>query len=284
MTLRPSPGSKAQQPAAGCRLQERAPARRERPRQRRGRRSRSASAAARAARVIGRSVSVSPMPSWSAHISALGHAEVAEPHGTQPVDPRGERPDQLRQLVRGDEVQRAAHRPGLDERPLAPQGVAHGVPGEAVDPGVERELGRAHDLGVDGNVVPDNVEPSRRREARSARCWRSSRRAARRSQVVSIMPTPYRAGRKDVTGTRRLLRLLVTHEVGWSLARPPCPPAGQKRARRRRDHHRIGDWHGVARRRGSVMRRGARRPARARVQSVGDPVRRSRLHRLVRRW
>ena len=126
-----------------------------------------ASASPSAARVIGVSVSTSPIPSWRASISSRGHLEVAEPERAHPVDPRAEGADQLRQLVGGDQVQRPAHRPGLDQRPVAPQGVADVVPGHPVDAGMDRQLGRADDLRLDGDVV--RTTSSIRRAARASR-------------------------------------------------------------------------------------------------------------------
>ncbi len=87
--------------------------------------------------------------------------EVAEPQRPQPVDPRAQRGDQLRQLVRRDEVERPPHRPGLDQRAVAPQGVPDVLAPHALDAGVDRELRGADDLRLHGDVVADDAEHRR---------------------------------------------------------------------------------------------------------------------------
>ncbi len=150
-------GPEAQQPAARGRLEERAPARghavgerlvAEVPRQ--GRRQRGPGHRRVREDVADRVLQ-------REHLVG-GDLEVAEPDRPQPVDARAEGADELRQLVRRDEVQRPAHRPRLDQRPVAPQRVADVVPSQAVDAGVDRELRGAHDLCLDGDEATDDVE------------------------------------------------------------------------------------------------------------------------------
>ena len=123
-------GPEAQQPAARGRLEERAPARghalgerlvaqvpREGGRQRGSGHRRVREDVAD--RVLERE-----------HL-VCGDLEVAEPDRPQPVDARAEGADELRQLVRRDEVERPAHRPRLDQRAVAPQRVADVVASQA---------------------------------------------------------------------------------------------------------------------------------------------------------
>jgi hypothetical protein len=66
-----------------------------------------------------------------------------------------------RVLVGGQQVQRPAHRPRLDERPVLPQrgGDVAGV--EPVDARVQRQLGRRHDLRVHAAQLAGHVEHRR---------------------------------------------------------------------------------------------------------------------------
>ena len=154
-----------------------------------------------------------------------GDLEVPEPQRPQPVDPRPERRDQLRQLVRGDQVERPAHGPGLDQRAVAPQGVPHVVAGHALDAGMDRELGRADDLRLHRDVVADDVE----------------HRLARRALLEVLPPQPERgdlrpggldharqrtgAVRQDPTGTWPVSRRPhhgSMDDVRGDAALPPC--------------------------------------------------------------
>ena len=63
-----------------------------------------------------------------------------------------------------------------------------------VDAGMDRELGRADDLRLHGDVVADDVEHRRCAARASLEVLASSRSAASRSQVVSSIGSPYPVG------------------------------------------------------------------------------------------
>jgi ketol-acid reductoisomerase len=74
--------------------------------------------------------------------------EATRPPRRQEVPQAGQAALPQRQLVGGQQVQRPAHRPGLDQRALLPQRARHRVGREVVDPRPRRQLGAGHDLGV----------------------------------------------------------------------------------------------------------------------------------------
>jgi hypothetical protein len=63
-----------------------------------------------------------------------------------------------RQLVRGMEVERPAQRPGLDERAIAPECVAHVVLRDSVNASRELQLGRGLNLRVDPTERADDLD------------------------------------------------------------------------------------------------------------------------------
>ena len=83
------------------------------------------------------------------------------------VQPGGRRPGRRapgrepeRQLVRGMQMQRSAHRPGLDQRAPFPQRVADVAASDAVDARSKLELGGSLNLRMDSaNVASDVDQP-----------------------------------------------------------------------------------------------------------------------------
>ena len=93
-------------------------------------------------------------------VGALGgQAERLQPAAARrPRRQHALRRHEQRQLGGGQQVQRAAHRPRLDERPLLPQRALHGVGLETVDPRPQRQLRGRHDLRVEADDPVDDVE------------------------------------------------------------------------------------------------------------------------------
>jgi hypothetical protein len=87
-----------------------------------------------------------------------GHPEAALPGPGLPQ--AGGRAGGLpqRELGRGEQVQGAAHGPGLDQAAVLPEGAADGVGLQALDPGRQGELGRGHHLGVQAGDVGDDLQ------------------------------------------------------------------------------------------------------------------------------
>ena len=125
-----------------------------------------------------------------------------EPVGALPGPGRGgagepdERADVVRELVGRQQVQRAAHRPRLDERPLAPT-----APARAIRPAVRRRAPtasarRSRRPGRAGRRCPRRRAARRRAGARAARCWRRRRQASTASHVSAVTRSgPRRCGR-----------------------------------------------------------------------------------------
>jgi len=61
------------------------------------------------------------------------------------------------------QVERAANRPRLDQRAIAPQRIADVLLDDSIDAGVQGELGRGLDLRVDPARVVRNLDDALRR-------------------------------------------------------------------------------------------------------------------------
>ena len=156
-----------------------------------------------------------------------GDLEVAEPHRPQPVDPRAERRDQLRQLVRGDEVERPAHRPGLDQRAVAPQGVPDVVAASCASTRAWIASSAEPMTCACTATWSRTTSSIALRGARRSRCCRRSRSAASFAQVVSITPSsvPGRLARiRQVRGAG--IELDLARTAFARVGRPPASVVG----------------------------------------------------------
>ncbi len=88
----------------------------------------------------------------------FGHLDPAQPHVLAPTLARRGCNDEVREVVRGQQVERAPERPRLDDRAGVAEGVPHVCLAEAVDPGVRLELGGARDLGVEPDHRADDLD------------------------------------------------------------------------------------------------------------------------------
>ena len=75
-------------------------------------------------------------------------AEVVHPALLEVVRVGAERAEVHGKIARGQEMQRSAHRPGLDERAVAPEGTLEGLQGRALDPRPQRQSGAGKELGM----------------------------------------------------------------------------------------------------------------------------------------
>ena len=94
------------------------------------------------------------------------HLEVLEPRGRPRVVARGPGGHEPPQVVRREEMERAAHGPGLDEAPVGDR-VLDVAPADPVDAGGELKLRVARDLGLDPDEIAGDVDERVAPDARS---------------------------------------------------------------------------------------------------------------------
>ncbi len=157
-TRRPSPGAKQRSPVKAAGL-SRSPNPPPSLAASAGLPTSSATAAASSSRVSSRPASARGMAASIASASARSKPVVAQPgRHVMARAQAAERGHVAGQLRGGQQVQRAAHGPRLDQRPLVPQGAAHPLAVEPVDARPERQLRGREDLGVQPGDAADHVE------------------------------------------------------------------------------------------------------------------------------
>ena len=227
-----------------------------------------------------------------------GHPEVALPARPLPGPPGGHQREERAGLLGREEMQRAAHRPGLDQ-PAVAQGAADLAVPRRLAPDADRELGRRGDLRLDAAEPADDVrdgQPADRIEqvAPHSPCERllpadrhrhplSLRRL--RSTSPPRAPSPSRMARRHEIRRRELERRVVSPRAAEHARQLEHAPVGEHRhvAARRADRRRPARARAPRARAREEAARSGPVPPRARAQAARTAAGRSRVGQRGRR-